>query len=82
MSSLSWVPDLLGSALQWLDGVLCHRWNNDEVYAPAGYPFNASHQDVIFVNGGLQPKIRMVPGVPQLWRIVNAAWKASHSTLQ
>ena len=41
----------------------------------AGFGFNASRQDVIFVNGGLQPKIRIAPGVPQLWRIVNAAWK-------
>ena len=44
--------------------------------ATAGYAFNASHQDVIFVNGGLQPAIRIAPGIPQLWRIVNAAWKA------
>ncbi|CAL5229192.1 g12472 [Coccomyxa viridis] len=44
-------------------------------FARTGYPFNASQQDVVFVNGGLQPKIRMAPGVPQLWRIVNAAWK-------
>ena len=43
----------------------------------AGFGFNASRQDVIFVNGGLQPKIRIVPGAPQLWRIVNAAWKVS-----
>ena len=41
----------------------------------AGFGFNASRQDVVFVNGGLQPKIRMAPGVPQLWRILNAAWK-------
>ena len=41
----------------------------------AGFGFNASRQDVIFVNGGLQPKIRIASGVPQLWRIVNAAWK-------
>ena len=41
----------------------------------AGFGFNASRQDVIFVNGGLQPKIRIAPGVPQLWCIVNAAWK-------
>ena len=41
----------------------------------AGFGFIASRQDVIFVNGGLQPKIRIAPGVPQLWRIVNAAWK-------
>ncbi|CAK0786985.1 hypothetical protein CVIRNUC_010201 [Coccomyxa viridis] len=42
-----------------------------------GFGFNASRQDVIFVNGGLQPKIRIAPGAPQLWRIVNAAWKVS-----
>jgi len=55
------------------------RWlstsNKMSKSATAGYAFNASHQDVIFVNGGLQPAIRMAPGIPQLWRIVNAAWK-------
>jgi hypothetical protein len=47
----------------------------------AGYPYSATQQDVIFVNGGLQPVIRMAPGVPQLWRIVNAAWKVQGFTL-
>ena len=46
----------------------------------AGYPYSATQQDVIFVNGGLQPIIRMAPGVPQLWRIVNAAWKVQGLT--
>lgn len=73
------VPPLLLLPLQRRCAALCHRWINTEASAPAGYPFNASHQDVIVVNGGLQPKIRMVPGVPQLWRMVNAAWKVSHS---
>ena len=41
----------------------------------AGFEFNASRQDIVFVNGGLQPKVRIAPDVPQLWRIVNAAWK-------
>ena len=46
----------------------------------AGYPYSATQQDVIFVNGGLQPIIRMAPGEPQLWRIVNAAWKVQGLT--
>lgn len=48
-----------------------------------GFGFSASQQDVILVNGALQPKIRLTPGVPQLWRILNAAWKVcSHAWLE
>ena len=41
----------------------------------AGLGFYATPVDVTMVNGGYQPIIRIPPGIPQLWRIINASFK-------